>query len=141
MYKPISTISAAALLIIPGKIGRRRLLTQNTPIFLTRSGELYSVPACPAARGLGCGSAAKPSCDSSKKKKTIPGSWLESRREPNTRDCLETGTMPTHVPRRFDLWRRTAAYRARTARGASEIRGEGLHIREDGIAETKWTAQ
>ena len=76
MYKPISAILTAALLIIPGKIwAQTPSRTGHSNISPTQV-SFYSVPlACPAARGLGCGSAAKPVLRTLEKKKTIQEAW------------------------------------------------------------------
>ncbi len=78
MYKPISAILTAALLIIPGKIwAQTPSHTEHSNISPTQV-SFYSVPlACPAARGLGCGSAAKPVLRALEKKSTIEEAWLD----------------------------------------------------------------
>jgi hypothetical protein len=91
MYKPISTILTAALLIIPGKIWAQTPSHSEHSNISPAQVSFYSVPlACPAARGLGCGSAAKPVLRTLEKKKTIQDSLARSRGN-HTRDCLETG--------------------------------------------------
>jgi len=77
MYKPIRAILTAALLIIPGTIWAQTPSHTGHSNVSPAQVSFYSVPlACPAARGLGCGSAAKPVLRTLEKKNTIQEAWL-----------------------------------------------------------------
>src|SRR5260370_15987356 len=78
MYKPISTILMAALLIFPGRMWAQSPSHPEHSDVSPTQVSFYSVPlACPAARGLGCGSAAKPVLRALEKKNTIQEAWLD----------------------------------------------------------------
>src|SRR5439155_22815431 len=77
MQKPRNAVLAAIVIIAPTVTwaqptsGESRKLSADQVAF-------YEVPlACPAARGLGCGSAAKPVLSSLEKRKTIDEAWLD----------------------------------------------------------------
>ena len=65
------------MILIGALVSAPAVLWSQTPI----SGNLvgfYEVPlACPAARGLGCGSAAKPVLQALEKKSSIQEAWLD----------------------------------------------------------------
>jgi len=139
MYKPISTILTAALLIIPGKIWAQTPSHSEHSNISPAQVSFYSVPlACPAARGLGCGSAAKPSCGLSKRR-NYPGSLARSR---GTTLAI-VWKQETNADSRSAEIRSVAEDRGISLR---ELRGEqrdkelkGFTSGRDGIAETKWT--
>src|SRR5882672_7636480 len=78
MYKPISPILTAALLIIPGRVWAQTPSHSEHSNVSPAQVSFYSVPlACPAARGLGCGSAAKPVLRTLETTKTIQEAWID----------------------------------------------------------------
>src|SRR5882757_5491218 len=78
MYKPIGKILIAALLIFPGTMWAQPTSHSEHSNISPAQVSFYSVPlACPAARGLGCGSAAKPVLRALDKKNTVQEAWLD----------------------------------------------------------------
>jgi hypothetical protein len=105
MYR-INTILIAALVIAEPAIWARTAAASSQVSF-------YDVPlACPAARGLGCGSAAKPVLQALEKKTAVKEAWLD-----------HSGTMLAIV------WQKEATGESRAAeiRAVADDRGIALH--------------
>ncbi len=78
MQKIHNAIFAATVLIVPALTWAQTTSGGNTRNVRTDQITFYEVPlACPAARGLGCGSAAKPVLSALEKRKTIQEAWLD----------------------------------------------------------------
>src|SRR6516164_8490944 len=77
LHKAIRIFLSAALVFIPGKLWMQTSHPSEQASISAGQVSFYTVPlACHAARGLGCGSLAKPVLLSLEKKKTIQEAWL-----------------------------------------------------------------
>src|SRR5882724_6951915 len=113
MLKLNGAILLAALLIIPGTMWAQTHSGSEPRIIPAGQVSFYEVPlACPAARGLGCGSAAKPVLLALEKKKTIQEAWLN---HPGTTLAI--------------VWRKDAKSDSRAAeiQSVADDRGIALH--------------
>jgi hypothetical protein len=80
LHKAIRIFLSAALVFIPGKLWMQTSHPSEQASISAGQVSFYTVPlACDAARGLGCGSLAKPVLLSLEKKKTIQEAWLNHR--------------------------------------------------------------
>lgn len=78
MQKLSNTILTATLLIVPALAWAQTSSGAESRAVSAEHVSFYEVPlACPAARGLGCGSAVKPVLLALEKKKTIQEAWLD----------------------------------------------------------------
>jgi hypothetical protein len=77
LHRPFYVILAVALLMVPGQNWAQIRSTSGRSAILPAQVSFYSVPlACPAVRGLGCGSAAKPVLRAIEKDSTVQEAWL-----------------------------------------------------------------
>jgi hypothetical protein len=78
MYKAIRVFLTTALLLIPGRTWTQTSHSSEHAGISAGQVSFYTVPlACHAARGLGCGSLAKPVLLALEKKDTVREAWLD----------------------------------------------------------------
>src|SRR5260370_40882531 len=113
MHKLNNAILTATLLVAPGTIWAQAHAGLEIRAISAGQVSFYEVPlACPAARNLGCGSAAKPVLAALEKKKTIQEAWLDHA-----------------VTTLAIVWKKGAKQDARASeiRSVAEDRGISLH--------------